>query len=57
MDIFYTKKQTEKIPRSCSYPLLKTLFNFTLQCTSAPYLESSLCKLDKKLENCNFTII
>ena len=40
MDIYHTKKQTENIPRSCSYLLLKTLFYFISQCTSAPYLES-----------------
>ena len=57
MRIYLTKKQTENIPRSCSYLLLKTLFYFISQCTSAPYLESGLCKLDKKLDNCNFTII
>ena len=57
MDIYHTKKQTENIPRSCSYLLLKALFYFISQCTSAPYLESGLCKLDKKLDNCNFTII
>ena len=47
MDINHTKKQTENIPRSCSYLLLKTLFYFVLQCTLEPYLESGLCKLDK----------
>ena len=57
MDIYHTKNQTENIPRSCSYLLLKTLFNSILQCTSATYLESGLCKLDKKLDNCNFTFI
>ena len=40
MDIYHTKKQTENIPRSYSYLLLKTLFYFISQCTSAPYLES-----------------
>ena len=50
MDIYHTKKQTENIPRSCSYLLLKTLFYFILQCTLAPYLESGLCKVDKELE-------
>ena len=45
MDNYHTKKQTENIPRSCSYLLLKTLFYFISQCTSAPYLESGLCKL------------
>ena len=57
MYIYHTKKQTENIPRSSSYLLLKTWFYFISQCTSAPYLESSLCKLDKKLDNCNFVII
>ena len=57
MDIYHTKKQTENIPRSCSYLLLKTLFHFIAQCTLVPYLESGLCKLDKELENCNFTFI
>ena len=28
MNIYRTKKQTENIPRSCSYLLLKTLFFF-----------------------------
>ena len=42
MDINHTKKQTENIPRSCSYLLLKTLFYFISQCTSGPYLESGL---------------
>ena len=52
------KKQTENIPRSCSYLLLKKkMFYFISQCTSVPYLESGLCKLDKKLDNCNFTFI
>ena len=44
MDIYHTKKQTEIIPRSCSYLLLKTLFHFISQCTLKPYLESGLCK-------------
>ena len=57
MNIYHRKKQTENIPRSCSYLLLKTLFYFILQCTSAAYFESGLCKLDKGLDNCNFTII
>ena len=57
MDIYHTKKQTENIPRSCSYLLLKTLFYFISQCTSVPYLESGLCKLDYELDNCNFTFI
>ena len=57
MDIYHMKKQTENIPRSCSYLLLKTLFYITSQCTSAPYLESGLGKLDKELDNCNFTFI
>ena len=51
------KKQTENIPRSCSYLLLKTLFYFISQCTSIHYLESGLCKLDKELDKCNFTFI
>ena len=49
------KKQNENIYRSCSYLLLKTLLYFISQCTSAPILEGGLCKLDKKLGNCNFT--
>ena len=57
MDIYHTKKQTENTPRSCSYLLLKTLFYFISQCTSAPYLERGLCKLDKELDNYNFTFI
>ena len=51
------KKQTENIPRSSSYLLLKTLFYFISQCVSGPYLESGLCKLDNELDNCNFTFI
>ena len=51
MDIYHTKKQTENIPRSCSYLLLKTLFYFISQCTSMPYLESGLDQLDKELDN------
>ena len=51
------EEETENIPRSCSNLLLKTLFYFISQCTSEPYLESGLCKLDKKLGNCNFTFI
>ena len=57
MDIYHTKKQTENIPRSWSYLILKTEFYFISQCTSDPYPGSSLCKLDKKLDNCNFTFI
>ena len=57
MDIYHTKQQTENIPRSCSYLLLKTLFYFISQCTSVPYLESDLCKLDKEVELCRFTFI
>ena len=57
MGIYHTKKQTENIPRSCRYLLLKALFYFISQCTSGPYLESVLCKLDKELDNCNFTFI
>ena len=57
MDNYHTKSQTENIPRSCGYLLLKTLLYFISQCTSEPYLESGLCKLVKKLDNCNFTFI
>ena len=57
MDIYHTKKQNENAPLSCSYLLLKTLFYFISQCTSIPYLERGLCKLDKKLDNCNSTFI
>ena len=57
LDIYHTKKQTENIPRSCRYLLLKSLFYYISQCTSAPYLENGLCKLDKKLDNCHVTII
>ena len=57
MDIYHTKKQTESIPKSCSYLLLKILFYFISQCNSEPYLESDLCKLDKQLDNCNFIFI
>ena len=57
MDIYHTKKQTENIPRSCSNLLLKTMFYFISQCTSAPYLESGLCKFDKELDNFNFIFI
>ena len=51
------KKQTENIPRSCSYLLLKTLFYFISQCALVPYLERGLRKLDKKLDSCNFTFL
>ena len=57
IDIYQPKEQTENIPRTCSYLLLETLFYFISQCTSVPYFESGLCKLDKELDNCNFTII
>ena len=57
MDIYHTKKQTENITRSYSFLLLKTYFYFISQCTSVPYLESGLCKLDKELGNCNITFI
>ena len=57
MDIYHMKKQTENIPRSCSYLLLKTLFYLISQCTSELYRESGLGKLDKKLDNCNLTFI
>ena len=57
MDIYHMKKQTENIPCSCSYQLLKTLFYLISQCTSVPYVESGLCKLDKQLDKCNFTFI
>ena len=57
MDIYHTKKQAENSPRSCSYLLLKTLFYFMSQCTSVPYFQRGLCKLDKELDNCNFTFI
>ena len=57
MGIYHMKKQTENIPRSCSYLLLKTLLYFISQCTSVPFLESGLCKLDKELDNCNFIFI
>ena len=53
MDIYNTKMQTENSPRSCSCLFLKTLFYFISQCTSVPYLESGLCKLDKELDSCN----
>ena len=57
MDIYHTKKQTENIPPSCRYLLLKTLLYFISQCTSAPYLEGGLCKLENELDNCNFTFL
>ena len=57
MDIEHAKKQTESIPRSCSYLLLKTLFYFISQCTTIPYLESGMCKLNNELGSCNFTFI
>ena len=57
VDIYHTKKQTENLPRSCSYLLLKTLFYFISQCTSEPYLKSGLSKLDNELDNCNCTCI
>ena len=57
MDIYHTKKQTENIPCSCSYLLLKTLFKFISQCTLVPYLESGLCKFDNELDNCNFAFL
>ena len=57
MDIYHTKKQTENTPRSSSYLLLKTLSYYISQGITAPYLESGLCKLDNKLDNCNVTII
>ena len=57
MDTYHTKEQTENIPRSCSYLLLKTLFYFVSQYTSVPYVESGLCILDNKRNNCNFTFI
>ena len=57
MDIYHTKTQTENIPCSCSYLLLKTLFYVISQCTLVPKLESGLRKLDKELDNCNFTFI
>ena len=57
MFMYHTKKQTENVPRSFSYLLLKTLFYFISQCTSAPYFKSPLCKLDQELGNCNFTFI
>ena len=57
MGIDNTKNQTENIPRSCRYLLLKALFHFISQRTSGPYLESVSCKLDKELDNCNFTFI
>ena len=53
MDIYHTKKQTENIPPSFSYMLLKTLFYILSQCASVPNLESGLCMLDKELDNCN----
>ena len=57
MDIYHTQKQTENIPHSCSYILLKTLFYLISQCTSVPYLESSLCIIDNELDNCSFIIM
>ena len=57
MEIHHTKKQTENIPRSCSYLHLKTLFYFISQCTSVPYLESGFCKLDKELDNYKYKIL
>ena len=57
MDIYHTKKQTENIPSSCSYLLLKTLLYFISQCTLVHYFESGLGKLDRELDNYNFTFI
>ena len=57
MYIYHTKKQTENIPPSGSYLFLKTLFYYISQCTSAPYLESGLCKFDNELDNSNLTCI
>ena len=55
--IYHRKKETENIPSSCSDLLSKTLLYFISQCTSVPYLESDLCKLNKELDNCQFTFI
>ena len=57
MDIYHTKKQTENVPCSCSFLLLKTLLYFISQCTSVPYLESGISKSDKELDNCYITFI
>ena len=57
MDIYLTKKQTENSPRSCSFLRLKTLFYVISQCTSVPYLESGLSKLDRELDNWNVIFI
>ena len=57
MYIYHKKKQIENIPRSCSNLRLKTLLHFISQCTSVHYLENGLRKLDKELDNCNFTFI
>ena len=35
--------RSSKIPRSCSYLLVKILSYFISQCNSVPYLESNLC--------------
>ena len=56
MDIYHTKKQTENTPRSCSYLLLKTFSYFISQCTSAPYLESSLNVEPDALKECKLNI-
>ena len=53
----HTKKQTENIPRSCSYLLLKPLFYLISKCTLVPYLVSGLGKLDKELNNCKLIFI
>ena len=39
MDIYHAKKQTENIPRSCSYLLLKTLFISYRSVLQYPILE------------------
>ena len=57
MVIYHPKTQTENIPCSCSYLFLKILSYFIPQCNSVPYIECDLCKLDNKLDNCNFTFI
>ena len=47
MDIYHTKKQTENIPRSCSYLLLKTLFNSYRSVLQHPILKVACVNLQR----------
>ena len=55
--IHHVKRQTENTLSSCSILNLKTLLKFVSQCNLVPFLESGLCNVGNKFDNCDFAVV